>query len=672
MAAARLETNRVPLSLQHDLTPHDPYSNNNTSLDMSTKAATGLGENFRFKGFPERNMDSPRRPILGDKPLEPTYNADFRKAQHLHPDRPLGQLGHGFEYGSTGSPHKSEGPRPLGNPLQDKTSADLLKHRQQMEIAEQDIQEFKQWKKHQINAKEEEKRRDLEMLKSYNPWGKAGGGAPNQKEDARLQRFDDDILFNPKTNTKTSEYYPTFGTQGGGAPIRTTSGQIVTEIPKDKLIRFQSDARRTEPMIEPFRYAAGRDKASDLHRALDQQTYEKLVNQQKSRSQELKEEMDMLTFDPFGKPGAGAPLKSKTDRGGSKSENNFDFYDPFGKGTGQPIRDQFGNVARHKNSDKDMGVISFDKGSNEGVSLEVGKFASGGGAPVRAKDGHAVTKMKITMDKDAFGENRFQMDHPMHHMETKTGDDAGYDKWWGREGAGAPIRDNRGNIVTNRRREVDSGDERRKKAAPALLQELQREMVEQQQNKKEMNDSFKQPASDLATIMNKGQTGKPRRDPETGLLTNQSLNVSDVTRMAVDERRQLTNDSHKYHSDLQRLAEERQRIKELEKLRDIQQGQKHQEAYNSFWGRPGAGAPAAPDARKANLDNILNSPRRDHNDYHKVVNTVSGTTTDTDHAGAKGVYARSTLGSNHANLFEFNPPKKQRREYKVNAPWANY
>ena len=69
-------------------------------------------------------------------------------------------------------------PRTIRDPFKEKTSQERLKlEKQQIEVTEA----YKKAQEEQIaraREREIEKKRDLEMLKSYNPWGRPGGGAP--------------------------------------------------------------------------------------------------------------------------------------------------------------------------------------------------------------------------------------------------------------------------------------------------------------------------------------------------------------------------------------------------------------------------------------------------------------------------------------------------------------
>ena len=53
-----------------------------------------------------------------------------------------------------------------------------MRFHQQRDEAEYNIQQYKKERQQKIKDRDEEKKRDMDMLKSYNPWGRPGGGAP--------------------------------------------------------------------------------------------------------------------------------------------------------------------------------------------------------------------------------------------------------------------------------------------------------------------------------------------------------------------------------------------------------------------------------------------------------------------------------------------------------------
>ena len=81
------------------------------------------------------------------------------------------------------------------------------------------------------------------MLQQQYPWGrqKGGGAAKVSKSgnlDARYGKVPDDSCLQD-----VDLHYP-FGRSGGGAPIKTNSGRLVTAVAGDPDIRFQKQLRR--------------------------------------------------------------------------------------------------------------------------------------------------------------------------------------------------------------------------------------------------------------------------------------------------------------------------------------------------------------------------------------------------------------------------------------------
>ncbi|KAL5235478.1 hypothetical protein ACI65C_002888 [Semiaphis heraclei] len=64
-------------------------------------------------------------------------------------------------------------------------------------------------------------------------------------------------------------------------------------------------------------------------------------------------------------------------------------------------------------------------------------------------------------------------------------------------------------------------------------------------------------------------------------------------------------DEREYHQFLERQISGREKRKQHEHEEDIQEGQKHHENWNEFWGRPGGGAPKGTTRQKENLEYML-------------------------------------------------------------------
>lgn len=83
--------------------------------------------------------------------------------------------------------------------------------------------------------------------------------------------------------------------------------------------------------------------------------------------------------------------------------------------------------------------------------------------------------------------------------------------------------------------------------------------------------------------MQQGKVGNPKRDPKTGNMLNHHHQTSDVTRLqnGIPESKRFAGvvngdlgssfHAQQYHSDLSKIAEERHRMRQLERLRDSQE-----------------------------------------------------------------------------------------------------
>lgn len=94
------------------------------------------------------------------------------------------------------------------------------------------------------------------MIQSHNPWGRKGGGAPN--DTIRMTNITDKGLF-PETFNDVRNYVvgttPSAGVSrifrsgGGGAPLRSESGRVITTFREDPALSF-NDATRNIVDIE--------------------------------------------------------------------------------------------------------------------------------------------------------------------------------------------------------------------------------------------------------------------------------------------------------------------------------------------------------------------------------------------------------------------------------------
>ncbi|XP_067936111.1 uncharacterized protein [Watersipora subatra] len=236
------------------------------------------------------------------------------------------------------------------------------------------------------------------------------------------------------------------------------------------------------------------------------------------------------TYDPWGKPGAGAPFSSvehkrkkfteydgfKNDVGlggliddlglntqprlGTQSEksleetqakiNNyrqelrmpFEYFDPWGQGQGNPRRGNDGYVERFAGI-KERGIVpplddtvvkkatEVLKDQNIGVGLDTKSPYGGGGEPNKTRSGNVKTRFPTTMKRDIYGNASLEEStyDPFKSMSVDSG--TTYFPF-GRPGGGAPLRNEDGKLAPQRRgvdfvRELDSSAEVHKRREAA-------------------------------------------------------------------------------------------------------------------------------------------------------------------------------------------------------------
>merc|ERR1712131_250181 len=95
---------------------------------------------------------------------------------------------------------------------------------------------------------------------------------------------------------------------------------------------------------------------------------------------------------------------------------------------------------------------------------------------------------------------------------------------------------------------------------------------------------------ELAPLIMDKVTGKPKKDPSTGYMMNHSLGTTDVTRLAV-KGHLTTHPNSVYQHQLQGQVVEKLESGVREREREALQQNQHFQSWDTFWGRPGYGAP---------------------------------------------------------------------------------
>uniref|UniRef100_A0A1I8FVA3 Centrosome and spindle pole-associated protein 1 n=1 Tax=Macrostomum lignano TaxID=282301 RepID=A0A1I8FVA3_9PLAT len=293
--------------------------------------------------------------------------------------------------------------------------------------------------------------------------------------------------------------------------------------------------------------------------------------------------------------------------------NPFGSYDPWGKGYGTPVRDSEGNVHRYPFHDKRDGSVLYP------LDSEAYRVAS---QQAQAAPGNPYTLPRLTFDGATFRGPQGEHIPPSHRYYGGSGDP--YFPF-GKPGSGAPIVDSKGNLVPSvygaiEHEEHVSEKQRKALAARIYSQELQQEMIEQSLSRRLEKQQRRAPVDDFLTEqLARGAVGKPHLPA-------------------------FVDDAGTYGTDLQRAAEERAALRQLERLQDVQEANQHANTFEGMFGRPGAGAPYQPTNRKANLQEVLHHPDSQRNEYRKAVShslPVPST-----------VFVRNNVNSTHENRYE--------------------
>nr|CAB3262690.1 uncharacterized protein LOC100181873 [Phallusia mammillata] len=515
----------------------------------------------RYQGY-LYNLREPRYPVTGPiglKEVTKTYplKSSLVKGMPVLPPQP----GSGFLHGSPtiGKFTETDRKEQRNNiRLLEKTSAEFRKLQRQQLERQQFTEEHRQVKDAQEKQKKQEKQDDLKLLKNYNPFGKPGFGAPRGSDKPNL-------IMTKSLQAK----------DGVGIVREETKRDLPRQLPPDKrprIQRYEDDRMR--------RYRVDKKTAHKYKTELDA-----LIDVKKQQAKLLdgidkKREEQMVDYDPFGKPGAGAPniddsgniMMFRKHRFASpekvpeKAKANDD--NPWLK-LGQPTKREKLRFPRAG----DHGIYEFvdPEIENEGFSR---KHVGGGGEPLVDKSGEIRTKragLLTTIHGARRTENITKVATPENVRET------GKLSPWGRPGAGAPLKDSEGEIVKNTKGRIQYeslGYSKREEENMGLAKKLYRDdlqkgIEQQRQIRDEEKGYMRLPPGDVPSWFSKGKVGRPKRDPVTGIIVPQKRIMSDVTaqKFNIDRPR----DAEKYYQDLQRMAGERYKKRMEEKQRLIQQ-----------------------------------------------------------------------------------------------------
>nr|XP_034328695.1 uncharacterized protein LOC105318289 isoform X6 [Crassostrea gigas] len=495
------------------------------------------------------------------------------------------------------------------------------------------------------------------------------------------------------------------GTPGGGAPLRTVSGNHVkTHLNTAKIIHFQD---RSRPEVENvMRYEKSPHDQQEYANDLKMQQKQESLRNQEEKLHTLKQELDHCATFPYGKPGGGAPNLSKSGnhlrlkrklynsmdaielmkvqaRDSFQERRQLDEYDPWGKGIGNPLRNSDGylkNIRRSFRSRKNGYGDSYERGGNPRTAPDTYRSATN---PFEEYDnlGRTGKPRKPNMEM-----------HPIYHP-------------FGRSGGGAPVKDDAGKVNTILHGHSDLSDyEKRQNAIKAKIYyaELGEQLEVQNYKRQKEKEEKRRPIGELAVLINDKVVGKPRRNPVTGLLENHHLGNSDVSLQKMGSQPRNIAEQKQYHDFLDNMNEERSRKNALGKMKDFQEGKKHYDTMDNLWGRPGGGAPKGYTMRKFNLDEIIHRPTHDKateeyvrkHDWSEVepekfflkdddaYYATQRSPRQNPMLSARDIqegrlspgsmpkkFIKSTVTSTHANMYDYREDYPQ-KDYRVGAPYA--
>ncbi|VDI00162.1 Hypothetical predicted protein [Mytilus galloprovincialis] len=417
-----------------------------------------------------------------------------------------------------------------------------------------------------------------------------------------------------KDKEMLTNYYP-WGKPGGGAPKPDNRKQkfLETDFEGSPTPSYRERMEKDRQAVEErFRYNEDRGEQERYHQELAKQKNDQELRRQEDRLDNLQRELETVNLktDQFGKPGGGAPNRTTSESFTERREPMPSMESPRrGNWTAPPTfrNNSYDDIGRSMNAQEKLTRV-----------------------------------------------NREVL--PLYHP-------------FGRSGGGAPVKDNRGKIVTqlqgNLLMESSYDDNTRKRArAKEYYDFLRGQEEEQRRNKQEIEWHMKAPIGELASIMGSKNVGKPVKDPYTGELRNHHLGNSDVTLQKMNYQPKAETEKKKYHEDLSQLADERMRYRQLNRLKENQEGMLHQHTMDAMWGRPGGGAPKGYNLRKFNLESTLHHPTKDGNPFTQNDDNYSP-------RFQPNKYVRSTITSTHANLYEY-PEHLKDKNYALSEPYATY
>ncbi|XP_062551745.1 uncharacterized protein LOC134216986 isoform X4 [Armigeres subalbatus] len=437
-----------------------------------------------------------------------------------------------------------------------------LKRAQEKRIADASLRDWQHRKQIERQARAKEQAHYREVMDRYSPWGRKGGGAPNDTiriRNIQLQGIYPESKndFRQPTMSRATAATKGVSAGGGGAPLRNASGQIVTGLTDDPIISF-NDANRYHVDNE-LRYKTSPAQKQSYKAELDRIVAEKENRLRKSRSSEA----DAKNGGPWGKPGPGGkPWRPPKNVG-------HNFMKSMGWTTKETLQDLDIDIVTKMQRQLEEENKYLKKFSNC-CSRCVCQCVSNSLEPISTGSAQAsrpiVSPPKALLAPPATAPSQALRDEPNPSTDK----------------------------ITDRR-------------VPRLCQQSQQSTPGRAPVVKR--------ATRIAPTRNCMITGGVELVPLLAKRRSQprpiSLGTTDVTKIDKYSSNGVAarHSGDEYLHELCTQMNQKQRRMETTRVVEFETSKQHFDTWSSFWGRPGHGAPL-PNKNKLNLDNLLySSPR---------------------------------------------------------------
>lgn len=566
--------------MTHDMAPKDPYADYSRSQSMYDPSRGAPVRDFRMRGYTSHQMleehkrsvlplgesPSPRAPVQKNEPVTKLVNpgradtsSEFFQGKHTTAQTRANVFGG----------------------IDDRfTPAEVARLEKQRTQQHQDelqryIEEVKRSKVEAGSSKDHEKRKDLEMLRAYDPWSKPAAEGGKSKALVSKDRQDRQVA----EAAGDSYVAQVFGKQGAGAPVRTDSGKVKANYTVDGDTQM-SNVYRSNFGVDAGRRYGPRDGANDYKAALDLQSSERarLVAEQSAQERSSVEESPFVRGSQNPPPRVKQPkedpdrerrahyakaLEQQQKEHRAKKEQEVhdkskgDDYVPWGRGVGVPERDASGKLVKKAPANPiptEPTMVDF-----------LGR--PGAGAPISEGSG------RLSPNKAA---------PPA---------EGSYDPF-GKPGAGAPGGEARRTRTITDMQSGSSPTQGSYAARHDFLREQQAHIEAKRQSDKAAVATDRDSPHKPDDFFKFGQgAANPKRD-EHGHMSSQHRGQTDIIQMQLDTggglgRKQKGETSQALHQQLERQAHEKRQLDAQARQAQIEEEQRHVGNASQWQGKAG-------------------------------------------------------------------------------------